>query len=59
MQNDLLHRADRAIAESERLLDQLDDALRKARQLNRWHHDLQQLRTDQRSPFINEMNTRP
>jgi len=50
MQNELLQRADRAIAESQRLIDQLCDAMKKAEQLDRWLHELHQRRIDDTRP---------
>jgi hypothetical protein len=52
MHNELLQRADESLAESERLIDQLYEARRKAAQLKTWRHDLRQRRiqeTEKRS----------
>jgi len=47
MQNELLQRADRAIAESERLIDQLSHTMREAERLDRWLHELHQRRINE------------
>jgi hypothetical protein len=50
MQNELLQRADRAVAESERLIEQLSQTMREAERLDRWLHELHQRRIDERRP---------
>ena len=47
MQDELLQRADRAIAESRRLVGELCDAIGKARQLDRWLQYLHQRRIEE------------
>ena len=50
MQNELLQRADRAIAESERLIEQLSHTMREAEQLDCWLRELHRRRTDEECP---------
>jgi hypothetical protein len=52
MQNELLRGADRAIAESERVIEQLSRSMREAQRLDRWLHELHQRRIDEHRPAI-------
>jgi hypothetical protein len=47
MPNELLERANRAIAESQRLIDQLCVAMRKAQQLDHWLDEIHWRRVEQ------------
>ena len=52
MLNELLHRADRAIAESKRLIEELSHAMLEAERLDRWLHELHQRRIDEERPAM-------